>query len=358
MVVAEYASRLAARGHQVCVISSAGEASPLIALLLSEVEIRKTEISLERVLKNRWGQLRFCWQLAQKVPSSDWVIATHTPTTIPTLLATSWFWRKGSPSWLYADFREMFDTRTMERWLVTVAPRFFKRLLVFSRDSQEEIWKNCKKKSMVVGLGLSNLADFNQVIPRAVNQTPFKVMTITDKRPRKGLTDFLSAMDRVGRKISGLQLIIVSKEPLEVDSSLPYRLFINPPRSRLIKLLHEASLFVSASWKEGFGLPPLEAMASGTPVVLTDSGGVRDYAQNEVNCLLVPPKSPVKLAEAIIQLLNDNRLAEKFSRAGLETVKTFSWEKATDRFEQALSGPIPRGILPSTWRVFWPPRRH
>lgn len=341
MVVAEYASRLAARGHQVCVVTSAGEASSVIAFLLSGVEIRKTEISLERVLKNRWGQLRFCWQLAQKVPSSDWVIATHTPTTIPTLLATSWFGRKGSPAWLYADFREMFDARSMERWLLTVAPRFFTRRLVLSVDSQEEIWKNCKKKSMVVGLGLSNLADFNSAISKEVNQAPGKIMIISDKRPRKGLADFLSAMDRVGRKISDLQLIIVSKEPLEVISRLPYQLFINPPRSRLIKLLREASLFVSASWKEGFGLPPLEAMASGTPVVLTDSGGVRDYAQNEVNCLLVPPKSPEKLAEAVIRLLNDSRLAEKFSRAGLETVKTFSWEKATDRFEQALSGPIP-----------------
>ena len=87
---------------------------------------------------------------------------------------------------------------------------------------------------------------------------------------------------------------------------------------------------------EGFGLPPLEAMACGAPVVLTDSGGVRDYARHEDNCLLVPPRDPQALAAAMLRILTDPVLADCLRRAGPPTTARFTWEAAVDRFEAAL----------------------
>src|SRR5262249_25669216 len=82
-------------------------------------------------------------------------------------------------------------------------------------------------------------------------------------------------------------------------------------------------IFISASHTESFGLAILEAMASGTPVVATETAGARELIAD--NKLLVPVKDPVKLAETIIGLLRDEskrghvaktlaaRAAEKYS---------------------------------------------
>lgn len=50
-------------------------------------------------------------------------------------------------------------------------------------------------------------------------------------------------------------------------------------------------IFISTSWWEGFGLPPLEAMACGCAVILSNSGGVNEYAQLDDNCLMFDPRN-------------------------------------------------------------------
>lgn len=78
-------------------------------------------------------------------------------------------------------------------------------------------------------------------------------------------------------------------------------------------------IFVHTSNIEGFGLPPLEAMARGCVVLLTDSGGVREYAVQGDNALFIDKKNPHDLFEKI-ELLKDNKaLMEKLSHKGRET---------------------------------------
>ncbi|NUN97501.1 MAG: glycosyltransferase family 4 protein, partial [Candidatus Omnitrophica bacterium] len=90
------------------------------------------------------------------------------------------------------------------------------------------------------------------------------------------------------------------------------------------------------------GLPPLEAMACGTPVVLTDSVGVREYAMHEGNCLMVPPGDPSALASAIRRALEDRALRERLAENGLATVPRFTWENMVEDFDSALqANPFP-----------------
>jgi len=56
--------------------------------------------------------------------------------------------------------------------------------------------------------------------------------------------------------------------------------------------------------------PPLEAMASGTPVIVTDNGGSKDYAINRVNSLVVPINDPLSITKAVIELLDNPELAD------------------------------------------------
>ena len=82
----------------------------------------------------------------------------------------------------------------------------------------------------------------------------------------------------------------------------------------------------------------LEAMACGTPVIGSHVGGIPDVIKDGYNGFLVPEKSPEELADKIIQLLSDRKLAERFTVNGLKTVKeNFSWNVVSERFVDIFS---------------------
>jgi glycosyltransferase involved in cell wall biosynthesis len=78
-------------------------------------------------------------------------------------------------------------------------------------------------------------------------------------------------------------------------------------------------IFVFASRSEGFGLPPLEAMACGCAVVTTDCGGVRDYVQPGTNAVMVPVARPQELATAIAAVVADGPERERLAAAAVIT---------------------------------------
>lgn len=100
-------------------------------------------------------------------------------------------------------------------------------------------------------------------------------------------------------------------------------------RGDLARTLAAADVFVHANGREPFGIGPLEAMASGVPVVVPSSGGVLTYA-SAANAWLAEP-TPQGLASAVASVVRQPALARRRARAGLETAATFTWPSATDR---------------------------
>jgi glycosyltransferase involved in cell wall biosynthesis len=78
-------------------------------------------------------------------------------------------------------------------------------------------------------------------------------------------------------------------------------------------------------------------MACAVPVVLTDSGGVHEYARPGENCLMVPARDPSALADAMLRVLTDTDLAKRLRLNGPPTAAQFTWERAVDRFEVAIA---------------------
>jgi glycosyltransferase involved in cell wall biosynthesis len=283
---------------------------------------------------------RLTWSMARTVPRSDVVIATHTPTTAVSLLACH-LMRRGQPAWFFMDYQEMFAGRPYELWLMRHARHWHKLALVLSCDSKRELGAD---GAALVGLGLSHpellrpqpMRDGRPETAHRASAGTQSVLYLGDARPRKGLADFIRGAELVSERIDRIELWVASKEDVEIESTVPFKRLHRPTREELAELYATCDLFVSASWREGFGLPPLEAMACGAPVVLTDSGGVREYARHGENCLMVPPRDPPALAEAMIRVLTDPALAERLRRNGPPTAARFTWAGAVDRFEEAL----------------------
>jgi glycosyltransferase involved in cell wall biosynthesis len=109
------------------------------------------------------------------------------------------------------------------------------------------------------------------------------------------------------------------------------------PEQDLPALYQDADLFVLPSRTgEGFGLVVLEAMASGLPVIATESGGVVDIVVEGVNGLLVPPHDGAALADAIAQLVDGSDLRSRLIQGALATAGASSWEDSIDVLEQTL----------------------
>jgi len=95
--------------------------------------------------------------------------------------------------------------------------------------------------------------------------------------------------------------------------------------SELAALYAGAALYVQPSLFEGFGLPPLEAMACGTPVLSSDGGALPEAVGDAA--LVLPPREPERWAEAIHALLGDEARRADLARRGLARARTFTWEK-------------------------------
>ncbi|MEW5766349.1 MAG: glycosyltransferase [bacterium] len=90
-------------------------------------------------------------------------------------------------------------------------------------------------------------------------------------------------------------------------------------------LYNAAELFVFPSFYEGFGLPVLEAMACGTPVITSNTSSLTEVAGEAA--ILVDPHNVEELAEAMHRVLTDTALKDQMREKGLEQVSKFSWEK-------------------------------
>jgi glycosyltransferase involved in cell wall biosynthesis len=99
-----------------------------------------------------------------------------------------------------------------------------------------------------------------------------------------------------------------------------------PSDDEVARLYNSATCFVQTSLHEGFSLPIIEAMASGCPVITTDSHGNR-FCVDEENCLMVEQGDADGLGRAIQRLIADPDLQERLRRGGLETAARFRWEE-------------------------------
>lgn len=118
---------------------------------------------------------------------------------------------------------------------------------------------------------------------------------------------------------------------LDVSDRVTFR---QSPRSELADRYRDADVVVFPSeWPEPFGLVPLEAMARGTPVVATGTGGSGEFLHDDDNCLRFPPGDAAALADAVARLGRDVELRRRIAEGGARTARDMTIDRYADRLE-------------------------
>lgn len=166
---------------------------------------------------------------------------------------------------------------------------------------------------------------------------------------QKGFADLITALAQVREHFPAVRLLLVGDGELRGDlearaQSLGLSRVVRfaGPRTDVPAILAGLDLFVLPSLWEGLPNVVLEAMAAGLPVVATAVGGTPEVVVDGISGLLVPPRDPAALAEALVLLLRDSGLRRKMAQAGRERVEQcFSVEqmvrKTEDLYETLLN---------------------
>ncbi|MCA1558245.1 MAG: glycosyltransferase family 4 protein, partial [Acidobacteria bacterium] len=158
--------------------------------------------------------------------------------------------------------------------------------------------------------------------------------------PRKNLLTLVRALEEVLRKTSlRPQLVIAGREGWLMDELFAYvrgaglqdrlRFTGYVSEQDLAALYSSCRAFIYPSLYEGFGLPPLEAMACGAPVITSRVPSIMEVVGDSAR--LVKPTDAAALARAIIKLLEDEGERQRLSAAGRVRAAGFTWEKTAEQ---------------------------
>lgn len=165
------------------------------------------------------------------------------------------------------------------------------------------------------------------------------VLSICTLEPRKNLKLLLQAYSRL-KDPHGYELVLAGRmgwlsddlmdyiKGLDIEKNVILTGYV--PREDLAPLYSGAEVFAYPSVYEGFGMPVLEAIQCGCPVIASDSSSIPEVTGDAG--ILVPVNNLQALCDALERILSDSDLKERLKEKGLERAKRFSWKKSVGRF--------------------------
>ena len=207
------------------------------------------------------------------------------------------------------------------------------RELALRTDSEQEI------RIIYNGIDLNQFA--KSKTQKVENSEKFKILCVTRITPRKGIRYLIEAVKRLSQKSDNISLRIIGegdeKEELqELVKSLGIQNKIEftglVPHEKLPPYFEESDVFVLPSLNEGMSNSMLEALASGLPLIATDTGGTRELVDDGINGYIIKMKNSQDIADKIDILIQNRDLRMKMGEESRRKAESMSWEKVAREY--------------------------
>jgi glycosyltransferase involved in cell wall biosynthesis len=249
----------------------------------------------------------------------------------------------------YFVYPEFFTTgsRLMKQFLTGPSVRSAARVICVSNNTKNDVQRlyHVPDKLKVTHLGVDPDCSVwdaagEQEILRKYGIRGSYIMHTGTLEPRKNTAALVRAFCAAVRKGDLPQSLVLCGKPgwkyegifQEIEhSGLKDRILITGyvPDEELPVLFHHADAFVYPSLYEGFGLPPLEAMVHGTPVICSFASSLPEVTGDAA--LTFPPRDEEKLAELIIRIIKEPGIREELRQKGFKQALKFTWEKTAEK---------------------------
>lgn len=261
-------------------------------------------------------------ELLNNFPESDVVVATQwsTASWVAEIVQAG---RGGVGVYFLQDYESWFFPATDQSSRAKVLATY---QLIPHRIVMSDWLKGMLEKDGYTTFKIHLGMDLGIFYPRQV-QDKQRQIVMAMARPRtfwRGFTSIIEGLRRVKESLPGVEIVLFGDDLSKQGIPFSYRdegIITN--QNKLAELYSAADVYLDGSDFQGFGRPALEAMACGAACVLTGVGGVTEYARDEENCLLVPPKNPEAFAQAILKILQNKDVRTRLVKGGLETVKDY-----------------------------------
>ena len=328
-VIVRLADVLCNRGHEVSIVIPRKRASSVLRTLAEIVEVEPFPL-LKYSLPTIMPAASF--PLAKKLRGFDAIIANYAPTCLPTKLADG---EEVKQYYLVQhDETKFFSRFSLEYWVTRLSYRAFEsgRILVVSKWLQDLIRKRSGIEATLVPPGI----DHDVFYPRKRSaHSGSQILVLARDEKWRGMSVFIEAMEIVTRKVPDVMILAAGQSSKRYKTGCLIE-YVQPSDAQLAELYSSCDVFVLPSFVEGLPVPPLEAMSCGDAVVVTDCLGTRDYAVDGHNCLVVPPRNPSSLSDAILRILGENGLAERLRRNGPSSAASWTYERMGRLFVEKL----------------------
>ena len=272
-------------------------------------------------------QVPFDKVLCESIPCCDVIVATYWKEIYECMeqnIAPVVYFEQGDTHLFEPD---SINVNTMEhiRKQIQIAPFVY----TVSSFAKEKLKKNFDVEA--------------EVIPNAINKKNFYSSSAGTKHENKTV---ITAIGSENVKFKCIVNIVVAVTLLKklgyniefiwISPDTPGQLkaipaLINPSQNEIGDCLRRSDIYVCASLYESFCLPVLEAMACGATVVTTDNGGIRDFAKDKLNALIIKKNNVADMVDKIEMLINDTGLRQSLSSEALKASEEFDWSQTMDR---------------------------
>ncbi len=292
-------------------------------------------------LRKLWSQTRLAYELWRNPPDVffapgqliPWLCPRNTVAT----LHDSAFMADPKSYW--------WASRWYLRWMNNLIIKKAKKIILTADFNLRELKKyygdGVGQKCAIVPLAyddkLYNLSNAQTSAPEVLEKYQISrpyIISISRLEEKKNTARIVESFDLLKRDFPSLQLVLIGKPGVgyekvkeSIEASANRVSIITPgyvENAEMPKLLGSAEVFVFPSLYEGFGIPILEAMACGVPVVASDNTALPEVGAQAA--IYIDPNDIGAITDAIRRVLYDPELRQRLVLLGIQRIKNFSWE--------------------------------